>query len=102
MTDFSHYLLPFPNQRVRDDNIRLFVRNNVKGIFEQDTYNTPHSELAPLGGYLTAKFLWNPDYDENTAMTEFLDAYYGPAAKPIRRLPRPDCTTTSRRRTSTW
>ncbi|NLF67722.1 MAG: DUF4838 domain-containing protein [Candidatus Anammoximicrobium sp.] len=84
VTDFSHYLMPFPNQRVRDDNIRLFVRNNVKGIFEQDTYNSPHSELAALGGYLTAKFLWNPDYDENTALTEFLDAYYGPAAKPIR------------------
>ncbi|HPM81387.1 MAG TPA: DUF4838 domain-containing protein [Candidatus Anammoximicrobium sp.] len=84
VTDFSHYLMPFPNQRVRDDNIRLFVRNNVKGIFEQDTYNSPHSELAALGGYLTAKYLWNPDYDENTAMTEFLDAYYGPAAKPIR------------------
>jgi len=84
VTDFSHYLMPFPNQRVRDDNIRLFVRNNVKGIFEQDTYNSPHSELAALGGYMTAKFLWNPDYDANTAMTEFLDAYYGPAAKPIR------------------
>lgn len=84
VTDFSHYLMPFPNQRVRDDNIRLFVRNNVKGIFEQDTYDSPHSELAALGGYLTAKYLWNPDYDENTALTEFLDAYYGPAAKPIR------------------
>lgn len=84
VTDFAHYLLPFPNQRVRNDNIRLFVRNNVKGIFEQDTYNSPHSELVALGGYLTAKFLWNPDYDENTAMTEFLEGYYGKAAGPIR------------------
>jgi hypothetical protein len=77
-------LLPFPNQRVRNDNIRFFVRNNVKGIFEQDTYNTPHSELAALGGYITAKFLWNPDYDEDTAIHEFLEAYYGKAAGPIR------------------
>lgn len=84
VTDFSHYLLPFPNQRVRDDNIRLFVRNHVRGIFEQDTYNSPHSELAPLGGYLTAKYLWNPNYDEATALSEFLAAYYGPAAKPVR------------------
>ncbi len=85
VTDFAHYLLPFPNQRVRNDNIRLFVKNNVKGIFEQDTYDTPHSELAALGGYMTAKFLWNPDYDENTAMNEFLEGYYGPAAGPIRK-----------------
>jgi len=76
--------MPFPNQRVRDDNIRLFVRNNVKGIFEQDTYNSPHSELASLGGYMTAKYLWNPDYDENTVIREFLEAYYGPAAKSVR------------------
>jgi len=84
VTDFRHYLLPFPNQRVRNDNIRFFVANNVKGIFEQDTYNTPQSELAALGGYLTAKFLWNPDYDEDTAVSEFLDGYYGKAAGPIR------------------
>jgi hypothetical protein len=84
VTDFSHYLLPFPNQRVRNDNIRLFIANNVKGIFEQDTYNTPQGELSALGGYMTAKFLWNPDYDENTAMNEFLDGFYGKAAKPIR------------------
>lgn len=84
VTDFRHYLLPFPNQRVRNDNIRFFVRNNVKGIFEQDTYNSPHSELAALGGYITAKFLWNPDYDEDTAVNEFLEGYYGEAASPIR------------------
>ena len=84
VTDFRHYLLPFPNQRVRNDNIRLFIRNNVRGIFEQDTYNTPNSELAALGGYMTARFLWNPDYDEDTAINEFLDAYYGAAAPSIR------------------
>ena len=84
-TSFPHYLLPFPNQRVRNDNIRFFVANNVKGIFEQDCYNTPHSELAALGGYLTAKFLWNPDYDEDQAINEFLEGYYGAAARPIRR-----------------
>jgi len=85
VTDFAHYLLPFPNQRVRNDNIRLFVENNVKGIFEQDTYDTPHSELAALGGYLTAKFLWNPEYDENVAINEFLEGYYAEAAGPIRK-----------------
>ncbi|MHC4398480.1 MAG: DUF4838 domain-containing protein [Planctomycetota bacterium] len=84
VTDFRHYLLPFPNQRVRNDNIRFFVKNNVKGIFEQDTYNTPHSELAALGGYVTAKLLWNPHYDEDKAVDEFLEGYYGKAAQPIR------------------
>lgn len=85
VTDFRHYFLPFPNQRVRNDNIKLFVANNVTGIFEQDTYNTPNSELAALGGYMTAKFLWNPNYDENLAMSEFLEGYYAAAAPLIRK-----------------
>jgi hypothetical protein len=84
VTDFHNYLLPFPNQRVRNDNIKYFVAHNVKGIFEQDTYDTPRSELVELGGYLTAKFLWNPDYDEQQAVGEFLEGYYGKAAGPIR------------------
>jgi hypothetical protein len=84
VTDFAHYLMPFPNQRVRDDNIRLFMANHVTGVFEQDTYNTPGSELAPLGAYLTAKFLWDPDYPEDRALEDFLEAYYGPAASAVR------------------
>ena len=62
----------------------FFVANHVKGIFEEDTPDTPQSELAALGGYLTAKFLWNPDYDQDRAMNEFLEGYYGKAARPIR------------------
>lgn len=84
VTSFGHYLAPFPNLRVRDNNIRLFVANNVTGIFEQDAYNTMNGELSPLSGYLNAKLLWDPDYDEDTAITEFLEGVYGEAAEPIR------------------
>ncbi len=84
-TDFKHYLLPFPNQRVRGPNVQFYVAHNVKGIFEQDTYNTLDGELSALGGYISAKCLWNPKYDSNVAMNEFLDGYYGAAARPIRR-----------------
>ena len=83
-TDFAYYLMPFPNQRVIGPNIRFFVAHNVKGIFEEDVGDTPDSELASLGGYVMAKCLWNPNYDANRAMNEFLAGYYGRAAKPIR------------------
>jgi hypothetical protein len=83
-TDFAYYLMPFPNQRVIGPNIRFFVAHNVKGIFEEDVGDTPDSELASLGGYIMAKCLWNPNYDANRAMNEFLAGYYGKAAKPIR------------------
>ncbi|MBX7257729.1 MAG: DUF4838 domain-containing protein [Candidatus Hydrogenedentes bacterium] len=84
-TSFSNYFTPFPSLRVRNDNIKFYVAHNVRGIFEQDVYTTLHGELSELSGYLGAKFLWNPEYDEDTAINEFLEAVYGPAAGPIRR-----------------
>ncbi|NUQ64121.1 MAG: DUF4838 domain-containing protein [Pirellulales bacterium] len=84
VTDFGHYLLPFPNQRTRAGNVPYFAAHGVKGLFEQDTYDTVHGELSALGGYITAKCLWNPSCDANAAMNEFLEAYYGKAAGPIR------------------
>ncbi len=63
----------------------LFAANHVTGAFEQDSGHTAGSELAELGGYLTAKLLWNPDYGEDRAINEFLDGYYGRAASSIRR-----------------
>jgi hypothetical protein len=84
-TDFSQYLLPFPNQYVLGPNIQFYVAHNVKGIFEEDTYDTPQGELSELGGYVMAKCLWNPKCDANRAIAEFLDGYYGRAAGPIRK-----------------
>ena len=53
---------------MRGLNIRFFVAHNVKGIFEEDTADTPDSELSALGGYITAKCLWNPNYDIKKAI----------------------------------
>ncbi len=84
-TDFCNYLLPFPNEHVLGPNIQFYVAHNVKGIFEEDTYDTPQGELSELGGYVMAKCLWNPRYDSNRAINEFLVGYYGRAAGPIRK-----------------
>ncbi|GMU92163.1 MAG: hypothetical protein AMXMBFR4_12210 [Candidatus Hydrogenedentota bacterium] len=84
-TSFSNYFTPFPNLRVRNDNIKFFADHNVTGIFEQDVYTTLNGELSPLSGYLNAKLLWDPDYDEDTAINEFLEAVYGKAAPFIRK-----------------
>ncbi len=83
-TSFSHYLVPYPNLNVRGPNIRFMIKNNVRGIFEQDVYTTPHGEFSGLSGYLGAKLLWNPDYDTDTAINDFLAGVYGDAATPLR------------------
>lgn len=84
VTSFAHYFVPFPDLRARDDNMRFFAENNVKGVFQQDVYTTPCGELSELSGYLNAKLLWNPWYDGDMAIHEFLEGVYGSAANPIR------------------
>lgn len=85
-TNFSHYLQPFPNLLSLQPNIRFFIANGVKGVFEQGNYNgTGGGEMADLRNYLLARFLWNPDRDLDAEMTEFLNAFYGPAAESMRR-----------------
>ena len=83
-TNFRNYYLPHPALRALNDDIKFFVAHNVKGVYEQDTKLTPEGEMSPLGGYMMAQFLWNPQYDEDRALNEFLDAVYEDAAAHLR------------------
>lgn len=85
VTDFSHYIMPFPNLYVLKPNIQFFINHGVKGIFEESNYSPGGGgEFAELRAYLLAKLLWNPDYDVDTAIDEFLEGYYGKSAAPLR------------------
>jgi hypothetical protein len=83
--NYAHCVMPFPNLRVLKPNIGFFIRNSVKGIYEEANYFSKGGELAELRTYLMAKTLWDPTYDTDKAINEFLAGYYGPAAKPLRR-----------------
>jgi hypothetical protein len=84
-TSYAHYFVPFPNLRVRAENIRFFRDHHVTGIFEQDVYTTLHGEFSGLSGYLGAKLLWNPDRDPEPIIDEYLHGVYGAAAPALRR-----------------
>lgn len=77
-TQFTNFLAPFPNLMTLHPNIKLFVKNNAKWIFEQHS-NQP-SELFELRSYLTAQLLWDPTADPEIIMDEFLEGYYQEAA----------------------
>ena len=77
-TQFTNFLAPFPNIYTLQPNIQLFRNNNAKWIFEQHSHNP--SELFELRSYLTAKLLWDPDVDQDSIMTDFLNGYYEEAA----------------------
>ncbi len=86
VVNFAHTLSPFPNFRVLQPNIKFFIAHNVTGIFEEGNNSDRESgEFNALKQYILAKLLWNPDYDVDAGISEFLSAYYGPAAHEIRR-----------------
>ncbi len=82
--NYAHCILPFPNLYVIKPNIEFFVHNSVTGIYEEANYFSPGGELAELRSYLVAKTLWDPSYDTDRAIDEFVTGYYGTAATPIR------------------
>ncbi len=85
-TNFSNYLLPCPNLRVIEPNIRYFVAHGAKGIFMQAAGNSVGAELSDLRNYVMANLLWDPARSGQRLIDEFLDLHYGKAAPPIRRF----------------
>jgi len=85
-TNFSNYLLPCPNLRVIESNIRYFVANNAMGIFMQAAGNALGAELSDLRNYVMANLLWDPTKSGEMLVNDFLDLHYGRSAEPIRRF----------------
>lgn len=81
--DYSHSIMPFPNLRSLAPNIRFFVHNGVKGVYEEADYFTQGGELAELRTWILAKTLWNPEYDTGRAIAEFLEGYYEDASTQL-------------------
>lgn len=82
-TDFRNYVNPHPNWFVLGPNLRLFEANHVRGVFEQGAYQGFGGEMSELRAWVLAQLLWNPQQDDRALIREFLNGYYGAAAKPI-------------------
>ena len=85
-TNFRNYLLPCPNLRVIEPNIRYFVANNAIGVFMQGVYNGQGGEFSDLRNYIMSGLLWDPNRSGEALMDEFLTLHYKGAAPPIRRF----------------
>lgn len=84
-TNYAHYLAPFANFDVLQDNMKFFAENNVIGLYEEGNYTAWESdgEFAELRCYLLAKLMWDPSCDVDRHMYEFCEAYYGKGAQGI-------------------
>ncbi len=83
VTNFSQYLIPFPNYRVMQDNVRFFVRHHTLGLFEQGDYQTTTGDFVQMRAWILAKLLWNPDTPLSSLCEEFLSGYYAPELTPL-------------------
>jgi len=82
ITNFSNYLIPFPNiYQIADDIKTLSKIPQVKGIFLQGAYNTYGSDLSDLKLYVFSKLLWNPDLNIDELIKDFTSHYYGNTGK---------------------
>lgn len=82
-TNFAHYVLPHPNYFVLGPNVRFFKENGVRGVFEQGAYQSFGSEMSEMRAWVLAQLLRDPKQDDRKLISEFLEGYYGKAARPI-------------------
>ncbi len=79
---FANLISPFPNLRILAPNMKFFYENNVRSIFNQGN-REKNGDFWALRSYLLAKLSWDPYCDINKIRTDFINAYYGPAAPYI-------------------
>ena len=56
VTNFTNYLQPFPNLHTLQPNIQLYLKHNVKGIFNQAP-SSGGGEFAEMRSYLMARLM---------------------------------------------
>jgi hypothetical protein len=84
-TNFTHYLMPFPDFDEIAADLPMYQRHGVVGVFMEGAYPPGGGgETAELRSYVSAKLLWDVRTDVNQAVNEFLEGVYGGAARPLR------------------
>ncbi|MGL4593705.1 MAG: DUF4838 domain-containing protein [Thermoguttaceae bacterium] len=83
VTNFTSYMLPHPNYRILESNIRFFVNHNTIGLFEQGDAGCNTGDFVRMRNWVVSHLLWNPDLDQDKLVDEFLVGYYGPGAAPL-------------------
>ena len=79
-------LHPYPNLNCLGRNFKLMRDAGVRGLFiENQKGPVGAGGLTELTGYLFAKLMWNPDYDAQKGIQEFVSGCYGAAAPQIAR-----------------
>jgi len=74
---------PFPNMDVFDRNVKYWRDMGATGVFLESAIFCLNS-LQPLKNWTFTKKLWNPDWEMDSLIDEFITGYYGAAASEMR------------------
>jgi hypothetical protein len=85
-TGFTHYTIPFPVTWRIAAEVRKYHRLGYRGLLAQANYGSSGGSFQELNLYVARNLLWDPSWDVDRGVDEFLRLYYGPAAPPIRRF----------------
>jgi hypothetical protein len=84
-TDFSQYLMPFPNFETVKNDIKWYADRGARGIFAQGNRVRANGggEFSELRAWVFAQLMWNPQLDAQVLIDEFVSNVYGEAAPEI-------------------
>ncbi|HUZ46591.1 MAG TPA: DUF4838 domain-containing protein [Terriglobia bacterium] len=83
-TNFSSFLLPFPDFDELAVDTGIYRRHGVVGIFfEDDANGGGGGQTSALRSYIMARLLWNPAVNVEQDVKEFHETFYGRAARPL-------------------
>jgi hypothetical protein len=79
-----HALMPYPNLKMIKPNMQFLAEIGMFGYYPQGSFRGKPGGLNVLRSYLLARLAWDPDFDVEQGIDEFLTGYYEEAAGPIR------------------
>lgn len=83
VTDFFHYMTPFPNLPCLQDDLNTYLAHGLKGLFLQGDGNSWGGDMCELKAYLMARLAWDPTLNARSVRSEFLAGYYRSAAPAV-------------------
>jgi len=82
ITNFAHYLQPYPDWDELGADMDYYRSNGVSGMFCEGDYQG-NGELHAMRTWVLAHLFWNPRQDVWLLVRDFCDGYYGKAGADI-------------------
>ncbi len=82
VTNFAHYLQPYPDWDELGADLAYYRSNGVSGMFCEGDYQG-NGELQAMRTWVIAHLCWNPHQDVWPLVRDFCNGYYGPAGPDL-------------------